>query len=539
MHAWEATYPPTCRWDTPIAQGTVPAFLDGLAASWGEKPALEYRGRVLSFNELRRRADRVAAGLMARGLRPGEAVALYLPNTPWHPVFFFGVLRAGGRVVHLSALDARRELAHKLQDSGARLIVTTGLPTLLANTAWLLEEGAAEGAILAPDAEWGGEDAATEARLDPAPEAEPPTAWPVLAPEDVALLQYTGGTTGTPKGAVLTHGNITAAVNIYLAWRDAASLPQGEQRVLLALPLFHIFALTAVLMRQLAEGNLVMLRPRFDAAQWADDVERHRVSAFSGVPTMWIAIGNLPGIERRDLSSLRLCSSGGAPMPFEVQTRLEALLGTRIGGGWGMTETCPAGTRITLDAPRRPGMIGVPLPGVELRIVSLDDPSRVLPPGEMGQMAVRGPNVFGGYWNRPEESAACFHEGFFLTGDIGWMDERGFFTLVDRAKNMIISSGFNVYPAAIEQAVYEHPDVAECIVIGIPDEYRGQAAKAFVALKPGARPFTLDELRAFLADRIGRHEMPAALEIRDSLPKTPAGKLLAAALRAEDAAARA
>jgi long-chain acyl-CoA synthetase len=354
-----------------------------------------------------------------------------------------------------------------------------------------------------------------------------------VTPDSVAVLQYTGGTTGTPKGAVLTHGNLTAAVNIYLAWRDAASLPAGEQRVLLALPLFHIFALTAVLLRQLAEGNQVLLRPRFDAAQWADDVERHRVSVFSGVPTMWIGIANLPGIERRNLSSLRMCSSGGAPMPFEVQVRLETALGLRIGGGWGMTETCPAGTRITLDAPQRPGMIGLPLPGIELRIVSLDDPSRSLPPGEVGEIAVRGPNVFGGYWNRPEESAAVFRDGFFLTGDIGWMDERGFFTIVDRRKNMIISSGFNVYPAAIEQAIYEHPDVAECIVIGVPDAYRGQAAKAFVALKPGASAFTLEDLRGFLADRIGRHEMPAALEIRDSLPRTPAGKLLAAALRAE------
>jgi long-chain acyl-CoA synthetase len=220
-------------------------------------------------------------------------------------------------------------------------------------------------------------------------------------------------------------------------------------------------------------------------------------------------------------------------MPFDVQQRLEALVGTRIGGGWGMTETCPAGTRIPPDAPRRAGLIGLPLPRVELRIVDRDDPRRALPPGEVGEIAVRGPNVFQGYWNRDDENASAFADGWFLTGDMGWMDEAGFFTLVDRRKNMILSGGFNVYPAQVEQAIYEHPAVAECIVVGIPDAYRGQSAKAFCALKPGAPPFTLDDLRHFLSDRLGRHELPAALEIRDALPRSAAGKLLASALRDE------
>jgi long-chain acyl-CoA synthetase len=220
-------------------------------------------------------------------------------------------------------------------------------------------------------------------------------------------------------------------------------------------------------------------------------------------------------------------------MPFEVQRKLEALIGRRIGGGWGMTETCPAGTRLPPDAPRRPGLIGLPMPGIELRIVDPDHPTRALPPGEAGEIAIRGPNVFKGYWRREAENAAAFAEGWFLTGDMGWMDEGGYFTLVDRRKNMILSGGFNVYPAQIEQAIYEHPDVAECIVIGIDDAYRGQAAKAYVALKPGAAAFTLDALRDFLADRLGKHELPAALEIRESLPRSPAGKLLASTLRDE------
>lgn len=530
-HPWEASYPPECRWDVPVAEGTLPGFLDHVAARFGDRPAIEYRGHVLGYAGLKALADRVAAGLMAQGIGRGDCVALYLPNTPWHPVCLLAALRTGARVVHLSALDAKREIAHKARDAGATLLVTTGFPPLLANAGWLLEGGAVPRVLLAPEARWGGEDAPNA--LPPLPEADPPAAWPTLAPADLALLQYTGGTTGTPKGAMLTHGNLTAAVGIYKAWRDATSLPEGEGRVLVLLPLFHIFALTAVLLRQMAEGSLLHLRTRFDAAQAVEDIERLRINTFSGVPTMWIGLGNLPGIERRDLSSLRQVSSGGAPMPFEVQQRLEALIGRRIGGGWGMTETCPAGTRIPPDAPRRAGLIGLPLPRIELRIVDPENPTRELPPGETGEIAVRGPNVFSGYWNRPEENARAFADGWFLTGDMGWMDERGFFTLVDRRKNMILSGGFNVYPAQIEQAIYEHPDIAECIVIGIPDDYRGQAAKAFVSLKPGARPFTLDELRAFLTDRLGRHELPAALEIRDSLPRSPAGKLLASALRAE------
>jgi long-chain acyl-CoA synthetase len=534
MRPWDAAYPPECRWDVPIRTGTLPGFLDDLAARFSTLPALEYRGHELTYAELRAWSDRIAAGLMARGIGRGDCVALYLPNTPWHPLCFFAVLRTGARVVHLSALDAKREIAHKARDAGAACLITTGFGSLVANAQWLRETGVVRDVFLAPEARWGGEDAAND--FPELPQGEPPAIWPAIGVEDVALLQYTGGTTGTPKGAVLTHGNLTATVACYKAWRDATSLPEGTARVLVALPLFHIFALTAVLLRQFSEGALCHLRVRFDAAAWADDVERLRITTFPGVPTMWIGILNLPGVETRDLSSLRQLSSGGAPMPHEVQQRLEAVLGQRIGGGWGMTETGPAGTRLPPHAPRRAGLIGLPLPGVDARIVALDDPRRELPPGEVGEMAVRGPNVFTGYWNRPAENAAAFVDGWFLTSDVGWMDEQGYFTLVDRRKNMILSGGFNVYPAQIEQAIYEHPAVAECIVIGVPDDYRGQAAKAFCSLKPGAQPFTLDELRAFLGDRLGRHELPAALELRESLPRSAAGKLMAAALRDEEAA---
>ncbi|WP_235035436.1 AMP-binding protein [Roseomonas sp. 18066] len=537
MHPWQASYPAESRWDAPIETGTLTALLDRAAAEHGGKPALVYRDRSVSFLALRAMADRIAAGLIADGLQPGERVALYLPNTPWHPACFFAVLRAGGVVVHLSPLDAPRELLHKIEDSGAERLITVDFPTLLPNALRLLKEGGIARAYLARDAEWGGARAPAQPDFLPLPLAEPLKDWPGLGEDNLALLQYTGGTTGRPKGAMLTHRNLTAAVSIYRAWRDAETPLAGNQRVLGVLPLFHIYALSAVFLRHLADGNTLYLYPRFEVEQAVGEIERHGLTNFPGVPTMWIALLNMQGIGLRDLSSLQQCSSGGAPMPFEVQQRLEHLLSCRIGGGWGMTETAPAGARLTPDGPRRAGMIGLPLPGVELRVVALDDPTRVLPPGEHGELAVRGPNVFAGYWKQP--AAAGFRDGWFQTGDIGWMDQGGYFTLVDRRKNMIISSGFNVYPAAIEQAVYEHPDVEECLVIGVADAYRGQAAKAFVKLRDGAPVMTLEGLRGFLAERIGRHEMPAALELRSALPRSAAGKLMAARLREEEEAANA
>jgi long-chain acyl-CoA synthetase len=246
---------------------------------------------------------------------------------------------------------------------------------------------------------------------------------------------------------------------------------------------------------------------------------------------MWIALAHYPGIENRDFSSMIHCSSGGAPLPVEVGERFHRLTGQRLLGGWGMTETSPAGTNLPLKGPPKPGSIGIPMPGVELDIVSLDEPRRVLGVRETGELRVRGLNVSRGYWNKPKETAEAFTPDGFLTGDIGYRDEDGYFFIVDRRKDMIISGGFNVYPQMIEQAVYEHPQVEEALVIGVPDTYRGEAAKVFVKLKNGAPGFSLEDLQAFLADKIGKHEMPAALEIRDALPRTSVGKLSKVELR--------
>jgi long-chain acyl-CoA synthetase len=534
---WEKSYPAGVRWDTPIETATLPALFDAFTGRWAGKPALEYRDRQITYAELRAEVDAVASGLMGLGVKPGTAIALYLPNTPYHPFVFFAVLKCGGRVVHLSPLDAERELAFKLRDSGARILVTTniGFMGLLAQK--LKADGLVDHLIVGDDRAFGPSAVpTTDMPADPAVlrfdklradgAAKLPRRWPAAAVDDIAVLQYTGGTTGKPKGAMLTHANLSAACAIYKLWSDPQRLSQpGEDKVICVLPLFHIYALTSVMLRSLCEGNELLLRVRFDVETTLNDIEVKKATAFPGVPTMWIALANTPGIDKRDFSSLRYAASGGAALPVEVAERFQKLTGQRLGGGWGMTETSPAGTAMPREWTGRAGSVGLPLPGIDMDIVALDDPRRVLAPGEKGEIRIKGPNVTRGYWNAPEETAAAFVDGWLLTGDIGFMDEDGWFYLVDRKKDMIISGGFNVYPRTIEEAVYEHPSVAEVVVIGVADAYRGEAAKAFVQLKAGATRFTLEELRAFLADKIGRHEMPAHLEFRDALPKTAVGKL--------------
>ena len=534
---WEKSYPPGVRWDAPIATATLPAMFDEMTAKWADKPALEYRDRTTSYRELRVGVEALASGLMDLGVGPGTSVALYLPNTPYHPVSFFAALKAGGRVVHLSALDAERELAYKLKDAGARILVTTNIGFMAVLAQKLKADGLVDQLIVGDDGAFG----PSAMPVTPMPEGaglisldrlsadganKLPRQWPKGDVEDVALLQYTGGTTGKPKGAMLSHANLSAACSIYKAWFDPQRISEpGADKIICVLPLFHIFALTNVLLRGLQEGSELLLRARFDVATTLADIEVKRASVFPGVPTMWIALANTPDIDQRDLTSLRLVASGGAALPVEVAERFQKLTGQRLGGGWGMTETAPAGTAMPRDWTGKAGSVGLPLPGIMMDVVALDDPRCVLAPGTKGEIRIKGPNVTRGYWNAPAETAAAFVDGYLLTGDIGFMDEDGYFYLVDRKKDMIISGGFNVYPRTIEEAIYEHPAVAEAIVIGVPDAYRGEAAKAFVQLKAGAVSFSLEELRAFLADKIGRHEMPAHLEFRDALPKTAVGKL--------------
>jgi len=546
-HPGEQFYPEGVHWDDPIARGTLPELLSKAADDYGARPAIEFRDRAISYAELEAMVEVAAASLLRAGYGKNHSVALFLGNSPDHPVNFFGALKAGARVVHLSPLDGERALSHKLSDSGARILVTSDLAALLPMALKFLEKGLLDRLIVCEDDHWGAVgNPHTPIPVHPAivtfrkftEGAAKPAQWPPVSVEDVALLQYTGGTTGLPKGAMLSHGNLTAAVSIYDVWgKPARAQRDAVDRVICVLPLFHIFALTVILLRSLERGDLISLHQRFDVEAVMRDIEVKRATAFPGVPTMWIAIASLPDLDKRDMSSLLYCGSGGAPLPVEVARIFERKTNMKLKSGWGMTETCSPGTAHPPEGPEKPGSIGLMLPGIEIDVVALEDTRKVLPPGEVGEIRIRGPNVTKGYWNRPQETAEAFVGDRFLTGDIGYMDADGYFYLVDRKKDMIISGGFNVYPQMIEQAMYEHPAVHEVIVIGIPDDYRGEAAKAFVKLRAGAKPFTLEELKAFLAGKLGKHEIPAALEFVEELPRTSVGKLSRHELRNQQPAA--
>jgi long-chain acyl-CoA synthetase len=535
-HPGEQFYPAGVHWDDPIARGTLPDLLSAAAAEFGARPAIEFRDRPISYTELEAMVDVAAAAFLRAGYGKDTSVALFLGNTPDHPANFFGALKAGARIVHLSPLDGEIALSHKLSDSGARVLVTSNLSALLPTALKFLDKGLLDRLIVCEDDRWG-KVGTQQAAIPQNPAiitfaqfidgATRPAQWPAIDVEDIALLQYTGGTTGLPKGAMLSHGNLTAAVSIYDVWGKTARAERGDpvERVICVLPLFHIFALTVVMLSCIRRGHLISLHQRFDVEAVMRDIEVKRATALPGVPTMWIAIAALPDLDKRDFSSLRSAGSGGAPLPMEVARVFERKVGMKLRSGWGMTETCPAGTAHPEAGPDKPGSVGVTLPGIEIDVVSLDDPTRAMPTGEVGEIRIRGPNVTKGYWNRPKETAEAFVGDRFLTGDIGYMDFDGYFYLVDRKKDMIISGGFNVYPQMIEQAIYTHPAVQEVIVIGIPDDYRGEAAKAFIKLRADATPFTLDDLRGFLAGKLGKHELPAAVEFVDELPRTPVGKL--------------
>jgi long-chain acyl-CoA synthetase len=534
-HPGEQFYPDGVRWDDPIARGTLPDLLSKAAADYCARPAIEFRERPISYTELEAMVEVAAAAFLRAGYDKNHSVALFLGNTPDHPINFFGALKAGSRIVHLSPLDGEIALSHKLSDSGARILVTSNLSALLPTALKFIAKGLLDRLIVCEDDHWG-KVGTQQAPLPDNPAivtyrqfidgATKPAQWPPIDVDDVALLQYTGGTTGLPKGAMLSHGNLTSAVSMYDVWGKATRAKRDAiERVICVLPLFHIYALTVVLLTSIRRGNLISLHQRFDVEAVMRDIEVKRATAFPGVPTMWIAIAALPDLDKRDLSSLVSCGSGGAPLPVEVAKIFERRVGMKLKSGWGMTETCSPGTGHSQEGPDKPGSIGLMLPGVELDVVALDDPAKVLPVGEVGEIRIRGPNVTKGYWNRPKETAEAFVDDRFLTGDIGYMDADGYFYLVDRKKDMIISGGFNVYPQMIEQAIYTHPAVHEVIVIGISDDYRGEAAKAFVKLRAGAKPFALEDLKTFLAGKLGKHEIPAALDFVDELPRTSVGKL--------------
>jgi len=545
---WLSAYPAGVRWDAQLTATSLPDMLDHSVSSFGDKVCADFLGATLTYAEIGNSVHRLAAGLAAKGIGRGDRVGLFLPNSPAYIIAYFAVLKAGATVVNFNPLYAEEEVAHQAKDAGIRAMVTFDLKLLYDKIAPLAREGAIERIILRPFADelpvpkralfklfkraeiadtrgdagliWTWKDLLAHGERFVAPS--------INAEEDVALLQYTGGTTGTPKGAMLTHANLTVNVEQILAWYP--EVRRGEECIMGILPFFHVFAMTAIMNYGVRLGARLVLLPRFDLQQAVEAIRKRKPTILPGVPTLYTALLNFPQIRKEDLSSLRFCVSGGAPLPLEVRRRFEAFTGGKLVEGYGLSETAPVATCNPLSGEPRENSIGQPMPGTIVSIRAPDDPRREMPLGEPGEVCIKGPQVMLGYWNKPEETAASFVDGYFRTGDIGYMDRDGFVYLIDRIKDLINCSGFKVYPRRIEEAIYAYPAVAEVSVIGIPDAYRGEAPKAFVKLKPGATA-TAGDILEHLKKKISKIEMPAEIEFRDELPRTMVGKLSKKELR--------
>jgi long-chain acyl-CoA synthetase len=552
------SYPPNVRWNAPLELSSVQSILETAAARFGSKPALDFMSKRITYAELDALANRAAAGFQKLGVGPGVHVGLHLPNTPHYVIAFFGVLKAGGVVVNYSPLDALPTLQLKVNDSETDILVTLDLASLYLQAEKLLASTRLKTLVVGEFAEMTPAPGPVKAQMKAAGMLadaklnDRHVAFHDLIDNDgdyqvhplgaladaLAVIQYTGGTTGSPKGAMLSHANLTAACSLYseVGTRTEDGWREGEERTLCILPLFHIYSLTVVMLLGFRLGAELVLHPRFDPAAAAKDIAEKKITIYMGVPTMHVAILSVPGIEKMDFSSLRYCASGGAPLPVAVQERFESVIGCKLTEGWGMTETAPLGTFTPRQGQRKPGSCGVPYPGTEMKFIDVANPELEVRLGERGEICVKGPNVTKGYWKKPEATAnSMTADGFFRTGDVGYMDEDGFVYIVDRTKDMLLCGGFNVYPRNIEEAIYQHPSVEEASVIGIPDDYRGETPKAFVKLKAGAPPLTFEEMKAFLKDRLGKHEMIGAMEIRDALPKTSVGKISKKDLREYEA----
>ena len=563
-YPWIKSYPPGVTWELDVPRKTLHQSFDESCAQYADLPMTDFLDKVMTYKDYKEATDRAAAGFQKLGVKPGVHVGLYLPNTPHYLIAFFGVLKAGGCIVNYSPLDADRELEFKIGDSETDILITLDVAALYPKIArmkgktrlkklivgsiadylrwpknWLYPVARKKELSVWPRDDWHmsfKDLLANDGKYQPHPAGD--SLW-----DEVALLQYTGGTTGLPKAAMLTHGCVMAATSQGQAWTAAYTKP-GEEKVVCVLPLFHIYALSSVMLGAVRSGNQLILYPRPDIDLIVKDLAGKKPTFLPGVPTLYTAIMKNPKAKDLDLRSLKICLSGGAPLPVEVQQQFEKLTGATLIEGYGLTETSPTGAVCPIDkGMRRAGSCGVPIPGTIIEIRDMESPDRVLPPGKenVGDVCIIGPQVMKGYWKQPEETdkvlfthPASNWKGL-RTGDMGYMDEDGWLYLVDRSKDLIISSGYNVYPRMIEEAVYEHPAVDEVIVIGIPDPYRQEAPKVFVKLKAG-KTLTFEELKQHLESRVGKHEMPVAMEVRAELPKTPVGKLSKKELKAEERA---
>jgi long-chain acyl-CoA synthetase len=559
---WFKRYPADVDWHQTIVPSPVSELLDQAVARFPGHVCTNFLGRTITYAEIATAVNHAAAGLQGLGVGKGTKVGLFLPNSPTFIVAYYAVLKAGGTVVNFNPLYSQDELTHQIRDSGTTLMVTLDLKVLFDKVEQLLAAEVLQRAVVASFAsllptlksalfrltrgqeianlEASGQRGKVVRQRDLMANDGRPSPVVIDPVKDIAVLQYTGGTTGTPKGAMLSHANLTANVEQISAW--AGPLQDGKETVMAILPLFHVFAMSVVMNFGIRRGAQLILVPKFEINETVRLMNSVKPTILPGVPTLFNALLNNAGAQKSGLKSLKWCFSGGAGLPIPVKQKFEAMTGAILIEGYGLSETSPVATGNPPGGPIKDGSIGLPMPATYISVRSLDDPTREMPLGENGEICISGPQVMLGYWNNPAETAASFTTGqesqgtagarYFRTGDIGHMDEDGFTFISDRMKEMINSSGFKIYPRRIEEALYQHPAVEEAAVIGVPNEHKGEAPVAFVKLREGASA-TAEDLMAFLRPKLAKMELPEAIEFRDKLPKTMIGKLSKKDLKAE------
>ncbi len=543
-------------WDSAIETTTMPALFGRAVDAHPNRTLVDFLGRKLSYQALHAEARRFAAGLQQAGIGAGDRVGLFLPNVPIYLSAYYGAMMAGATVVNFSPLYSVEELAHQVEDSGTRLLVTVDAKQLFDTAAQVLEKSSLETLVVGELAsmllplkglglklfrrdsvarpDYGQRDRGAMVGWDDMlPRAEPRVVE--IDPAGVALLQYTGGTTGRPKGAMLSHANLAANAQQV----DAIDpFDRNQPDVIMgALPLFHVFANTCVLNRSIVRGATIAMVPRFDAGDVLATFKRARVTGFPGVPTMFQALLDHPKAAKADYSHLKVCISGGAPLSDPLREKWESVSGVRLVEGYGLTESSGVVSANPYVAQRKSGTIGQVLPQTRLLLLDKEDASKIAPADEPGELAIHGPQIMQGYWNLPEADAEVFveHQGrkWLRTGDVAKIGADGFVEIVDRIKDMIAVGGFKVFPSQVEDVLRENPAVRDVLVIGVPDEYHGEMPRAYATLQPDVRAPSAEALRDWLNARVGKHERVDQVVIRKDLPVTMVGKLDRKALRAE------
>ncbi|MFC4600652.1 long-chain-fatty-acid--CoA ligase [Cohnella hongkongensis] len=548
---WLQKYPLQVKPSYEYPKHNIARLLIDAAEAYPNNEALDFLGRRYSYQELLRECRKMANALKALPISKGERIAIMLPNCPQAVIAYYGALMAGAVVVQTNPTYTERELRHQLADSGAVALVALDLlmPRVAkarVNTGvrHVIVTSLADGLPFPKNLLYPIKRRREYPSLKVDYDAEGVRRWSAFvgqgeaaelcedvdADEELAMLQYTGGTTGKPKGVMLTHANLLANARQVSAW--CYRLEAGKERYLAALPMFHVFGLTVLLNQAISHAGTLLLVPRFEPKLVLETIRRRQPTVFPGAPTMYIALLNHPSTKDGEFASIRVCVSGAAPLPREVQERFEAHSAGRLIEGYGLTEASPVTHCNPVWGYRKHGTIGLPLPDTEARIVG-EESLEPLRPGEIGELIVRGPQVMKGYWNRPEETAAVLQDGWFRTGDVGTMDEEGFFTILDRKKDVILAGGYNVYPREVEEALFEHPAVKEASVLGVPDAYRGETVKAYVVVKDGWQ-VSEQQLDRWCRERLAAYKVPRSYEFRDSLPMSLIGKVLRRKLKEEE-----